>query len=35
MRYEEDRVVVVFDEAGYRTLSLAVVNDRDLLRIVG
>ncbi|MTV25949.1 ATP-dependent DNA helicase RecQ [Nitriliruptoraceae bacterium ZYF776] len=31
-RYEEDRVVVVFDDAGYRTLSLEVVADQDLLR---
>jgi ATP-dependent DNA helicase RecQ len=33
-RYEEDRIVVVFDEAGYRTLSLAVVEERELLRPV-
>jgi ATP-dependent DNA helicase RecQ len=31
-RYEEDRIVVVFDDAGYRTLSLDVVEDRELLR---
>jgi ATP-dependent DNA helicase RecQ len=30
-RYEEDRVVVVFDEVGYRTLSLDVVEERGLL----
>lgn len=34
-RYEEDRVVVVFDEAGYRTLSLEVVADQGLLVPVG
>jgi ATP-dependent DNA helicase RecQ len=31
-RYEQDRIVVLFDDAGYRMLSLAVVEDRDLLR---
>jgi ATP-dependent DNA helicase RecQ len=31
-RYEPDRVVVVFDDAGYRTLSLEVVTEQDLLR---
>jgi ATP-dependent DNA helicase RecQ len=30
-RYEQDRIVVVFDEAGYRTLSLEVVVEQDLL----
>jgi ATP-dependent DNA helicase RecQ len=30
-RYEADRVVVLFDEGGYRTLSLAVVDERELL----
>ncbi|MBW3658380.1 MAG: ATP-dependent DNA helicase [Actinobacteria bacterium] len=34
-RYEEDRVVVLFDEAGYRTLSLAVVRDQELLTPAG
>jgi ATP-dependent DNA helicase RecQ len=33
-RYEQDRIVVVFDDVGYRTLSLEVVADRDLLRPV-
>lgn len=31
VRTEPDRVVVVFDDAGYRTLALDVVEDRDLL----
>jgi ATP-dependent DNA helicase RecQ len=31
-RYEEDRVVVVFDEVGYRTLSLDIVDERGLLK---
>jgi ATP-dependent DNA helicase RecQ len=31
-RYEQDRIVVVFDEAGYRTLSLEVVAEQDLLQ---
>jgi ATP-dependent DNA helicase RecQ len=31
-RYEPDRIVVVFDDAGYRTLSLEVVAEQDLLR---
>jgi ATP-dependent DNA helicase RecQ len=30
-QYEQDRVVVLFDEAGFRTLSLAVVADEGLL----
>ena len=30
-RYEEDRVVVLFDDGGYRTLSLDVVEQHDLL----
>jgi ATP-dependent DNA helicase RecQ len=34
-RYEEDRVVVLFDEAGYRTLSLDVVLANDLLAALG
>lgn len=32
VRYERDRVTVLFDDAGYRTLSLRVVIDQDLLR---
>jgi superfamily II DNA helicase RecQ len=31
-RYEEDRVVVVFDEVGYRTLSLDIIDERGLLK---
>ncbi len=31
MSYEEDRVTVLFEEAGYRTLALAAVEERDLL----
>jgi ATP-dependent DNA helicase RecQ len=30
-QYEDDRVVVLFDDAGYRTLSLQAVHDRRLL----
>lgn len=29
--YEDDRVVVLFDESGYRTLSLEAVHEKDLL----
>ncbi|UMG92616.1 RecQ family zinc-binding domain-containing protein [Nocardioides sp. TF02-7] len=32
---EEDRVTVLFDEVGYRTLSLAVVEEQRLLRPAG
>ena len=32
MRYEGDRIVVLFDEVGYRTLSLDAVAARGLLR---
>jgi ATP-dependent DNA helicase RecQ len=31
MRYEGDRIVVLFDEVGYRTLSLEAVAARGLL----
>ena len=31
VRYAQDRLTVMFDDVGYRTLSLAVVEDRDLL----
>jgi ATP-dependent DNA helicase RecQ len=31
-RYDEDAMVVLFDEAGYKTLALAVVRERELLR---
>jgi ATP-dependent DNA helicase RecQ len=30
-RYDEGAVVVLFDEVGYKTLSLDVVIERDLL----
>ena len=32
MRVEDDRVVVLFDEVGYKTLGLAAVAEHDLLR---
>jgi ATP-dependent DNA helicase RecQ len=32
LRHEGDSVVVLFDEAGYKTLSLELVEERDLLR---
>jgi ATP-dependent DNA helicase RecQ len=32
IRYEQDRVTVVFDDAGYRTLALDLVVDRGLLQ---
>jgi ATP-dependent DNA helicase RecQ len=32
MRVEDDRLVVLFDEVGYKTLGLAAVTDNDLLR---
>jgi ATP-dependent DNA helicase RecQ len=32
IRTDADRVVVLFDEAGYRTLALDLVRDGDLLR---
>jgi ATP-dependent DNA helicase RecQ len=32
MRVEEDRIVVLFDEVGYKTLGLAAVTSNDLLR---
>ncbi|TFV62734.1 ATP-dependent DNA helicase RecQ [Geodermatophilus sp. DF01-2] len=32
MRVEDDRVVVLFEEVGYRTLGLAAVLDNDLLQ---
>jgi ATP-dependent DNA helicase RecQ len=31
-RYDGDTVVVLFDEGGYRTLSLDLVNERELLK---
>jgi ATP-dependent DNA helicase RecQ len=32
MRVEDDRVVVLFDEVGYKTLALAAVTENELLR---
>ncbi len=32
LRYDDDRMVVLFDRAGYRTLSVATVLERKLLR---
>jgi ATP-dependent DNA helicase RecQ len=32
MRVEDDRIVVLFDEVGYKTLGLAAVTENDLLR---
>ena len=31
MRYEGDRIVVLFEEVGYRTLSLDAIADKGLL----
>jgi ATP-dependent DNA helicase RecQ len=33
-RYDDDAIVVLFDEVGYKTLALAVVRDRGLLEPV-
>jgi ATP-dependent DNA helicase RecQ len=33
LRYDGDRMVVLFDRAGYRTLSVATVLERGLLRV--
>ncbi|WP_211232948.1 RecQ family ATP-dependent DNA helicase [Solirubrobacter soli] len=32
-RYDDDALVVLFDEAGYKTLALAVVREREILRL--
>jgi ATP-dependent DNA helicase RecQ len=32
MRVEDDRIVVLFEEVGYKTLALAAVTEHDLLR---
>ena len=32
MRHEDDRIVVLFEEVGYKTLALQAVLDHDLLR---
>ncbi len=34
MRYEEDKIVVLFDEVGYKTLSIEIVTDAGLLTAV-
>ena len=33
-RYEDDRMVVLFDEVGYKTLGIHLVTERGLLDIV-
>jgi ATP-dependent DNA helicase RecQ len=33
MREEDDRLTVLFDEEGYRTLSLRAVRDNNLLSL--
>ena len=35
MRVEDDRITVLFDEVGYKTLALAAVLENDLLRTRG
>jgi ATP-dependent DNA helicase RecQ len=35
LRHEDDSVVVLFDEAGYKTLSLELVREGDLLKALG
>jgi ATP-dependent DNA helicase RecQ len=32
MRVDEDRIVVLFEEVGYKTLAVAAVLENDLLR---
>jgi ATP-dependent DNA helicase RecQ len=32
MRVDDDRLVVLFDEVGYKTLALAAVTENGLLR---
>ena len=34
MAVEDDRLTVLFEEVGYRTLSVQAVEDNDLLRLV-
>jgi ATP-dependent DNA helicase RecQ len=34
LRFEGDRIVVRFDEVGYRTLSLEAISANDLLSVV-
>ena len=31
MRHEDDRIVVLFEQVGYKTLALKAVLDNDLL----
>jgi ATP-dependent DNA helicase RecQ len=31
LRYEEDRMTVLFDDVGYKTLSVPVVREQGLL----
>lgn len=31
---EEDRVTVLFDEYGYRTLAMDVIDDNDILEVI-
>ena len=33
MRHEDDRVVVLFETVGYKTLALQAVLDHELLRL--
>jgi ATP-dependent DNA helicase RecQ len=35
MRVEDDRLVVLFEEVGYKTLALRAVEANDLLRVRG
>ncbi len=32
MRYEEDKIFILFDEIGYKTVATEVVVERDLLK---
>ena len=32
-RYDDDMMVVLFDDAGYKTLALAVVREREILKL--
>jgi ATP-dependent DNA helicase RecQ len=34
LRYEDDKMVVLFDEVGYKTLSVDIVTERGLLEQV-
>jgi ATP-dependent DNA helicase RecQ len=35
MRVEDDRLVVLFEEVGYKTLAIAAITENDLLRARG